>query len=118
MTGIDRTVAPPPVSRRRPIRFRLSCSAGSNLGIGTALAAHVLATAVELNEKAACRAVVVTALNPIARTWWERPGFHPFHHDDRRREPCWPRKGRCGAGRLLSIRIRREAVLCGVGAGG
>jgi len=34
----------------------------SALGIGTALAAHVLATAVELNEKAACRAIVGTAL--------------------------------------------------------
>ncbi len=34
----------------------------TNLGIGTALVAHVLATAVELNEKAARRAAVVTAL--------------------------------------------------------
>ena len=48
----------------------------AGLGIGTALAAHVLATALELNEKAACRAVVVTALNANARTWWERLGFH------------------------------------------
>jgi hypothetical protein len=38
----------------------------------------VLATAAELNEKAACRAVVVTALNAKARAWWERLGFHPF----------------------------------------
>jgi hypothetical protein len=37
------------------------------LGIGTALAAHVLATAVDINEKAAYRAVVVTALNTNAR---------------------------------------------------
>jgi hypothetical protein len=42
----------------------------------------VLATAVELNAKAACRAVVVTALNPAAQTRWERLGFHPFHLDD------------------------------------
>ena len=49
--------------------------------IGTALAAHVLATAVELNEKAACRAVVVIALHQRARTWWERLGFHPFDPD-------------------------------------
>jgi GNAT superfamily N-acetyltransferase len=54
----------------------------SSLGIGTTLAAHVLATAVELNEKAACRAVVVTALNPKARTWWKRLGFHPFDPTD------------------------------------
>ena len=39
---------------------------------------HVLATAVELNKKAACRAVVVTALNAAARAWWERLGFHQF----------------------------------------
>jgi GNAT superfamily N-acetyltransferase len=54
----------------------------ADLGVGTALAAHVLATAVELNEKAACRAVVVTALHSRARSWWERLGFHPFHPDD------------------------------------
>jgi len=51
-------------------------------GVGTALVAHVLATAVELNEKAACRAVVVTAPHARARAWWERLGFHPFHPDD------------------------------------
>ena len=42
----------------------------------------MLATVVELNEKVACRAVVVTALNASARTWWERLGFHPFDPDD------------------------------------
>ncbi len=54
----------------------------ANLGIGTALAAHVLAAAVELNDKAACRAVVVTELNQNARAWWERLGCHPFEPDD------------------------------------
>jgi GNAT superfamily N-acetyltransferase len=47
-------------------------------GIGTALVAHILATAVELNQKAACRAVVVSALHSEARRWWERLGFQPF----------------------------------------
>lgn len=42
---------------------------------------HVLATAAELNEKAACRAVVVTALSQTARASWERLGFHPFDSD-------------------------------------
>jgi GNAT superfamily N-acetyltransferase len=42
----------------------------SNLGAGTALVAHVLATAVGLNQKAACRAVVVTALTAGAGSWW------------------------------------------------
>lgn len=50
----------------------------ANLGVGTSLAAHVLATAVELNERAACRAVFVTALNIRARGWWERFGFRPL----------------------------------------
>jgi hypothetical protein len=39
---------------------------------------HILATAAELNLKAACRAVVVTALNPTAFNWWQRFGFEPF----------------------------------------
>jgi hypothetical protein len=39
----------------------------AGFGIGTALAGHVLATAVDINEKADCRAVVVTALNTNAR---------------------------------------------------
>jgi GNAT superfamily N-acetyltransferase len=51
-------------------------------GVGTALVAHVLATAIELNERAACRAVVVTALHRRARAWWERLGFHPFDPGD------------------------------------
>ena len=42
----------------------------------------MLATAVELNEKAACRAVVVTALTQTARAWWERMGFHAFDPDE------------------------------------
>ena len=42
----------------------------------------MLATAVELNERAACRAVVVTALTRQARGWWERLGFHPFDPDE------------------------------------
>lgn len=54
----------------------------ANLGIGTALAAHVLATAIELNQKAACRAVVVTAMNASARAWWEGLGFHAFDPDE------------------------------------
>jgi GNAT superfamily N-acetyltransferase len=89
MTGIDRTAAPASVSKGAPdpvpalLLGRLAVDRRyASLGIGTALTAHVLATAVELNEKAACRAVVVTALNPTARTWWERLGFHPFHQDD------------------------------------
>ncbi len=46
------------------------------------LVAHVLATAVDLNERAACRAVVVTAFDESARSWWERLGFLAFDPSD------------------------------------
>jgi GNAT superfamily N-acetyltransferase len=89
MTGIDRSAAPEIVAKSAPdpvpalLLGRLAVDRRyANLGIGTALVAHVLATAVELNKKAACRAAVVTALNAKARAWWERLGFHPFEPDD------------------------------------
>jgi GNAT superfamily N-acetyltransferase len=89
MTGIDRSAAPETLAKGAPdpvpalLLGRLAVDHRyANLGIGTALAAHVLATAAELNEKAACRAVVVTALNAGAGTWWERLGFHPFDPDE------------------------------------
>jgi len=47
-------------------------------GIGSTLVGHVLTSAIELNQKAACKAVVVNALNPSARAWWTRIGFAPF----------------------------------------
>jgi GNAT superfamily N-acetyltransferase len=89
MTGIDRSAAPEALAKGAPdpvpalLFGRLAVDHRyARLGIGTALAVHVLATAVELNEKAACRAVVVTALTEAARTWWERLGFHPFAPDE------------------------------------
>lgn len=89
MTGVDRSAAPEVLAKGAPdpvpalLLGRLAVDQRyANLGIGTALAAHVLATAVELNEKAACRAVVVTALNEQARAWWERFGFRPFAPDE------------------------------------
>ncbi len=89
MTGIDRSAAPEVLARSSPdpvpalLLGRLAVDHRySRLGIGTALVAHVLATVVELSQKAACRAVVVTALTDRARTWWERLGFHPFDPDE------------------------------------
>jgi GNAT superfamily N-acetyltransferase len=89
MTGIDRSAAPEALAKGAPdpvpalLFGRLAVDHRyARLGIGTTLAVHVLATAVELNEKAACRAVVVTALTEAARTWWERLGFHPFAPDE------------------------------------
>jgi GNAT superfamily N-acetyltransferase len=89
MTGIDRSSAPEALAKGAPdpvpalLLGRLAVDHRyASVGIGTSLAAHVLVTAVELNEKAACRAVVVTALADRARTWWERLGFHPFAPDE------------------------------------
>jgi GNAT superfamily N-acetyltransferase len=89
MTAIDRSAAPRRVGKQSPDRVpalllgRLAVDKSfAGLGVGTALVAHVLATAVELNEKAACRAVVATALDARVRAWWERLGFHAFHPDD------------------------------------
>ena len=89
MTGIDRSAAPDALAKSAPdpvpalLLGRLAVDQSyAGLGIGTALAAHVLATAVELNQKAACRAVVVTALTENARRWWERLGFQSFALDE------------------------------------
>jgi len=89
MTGIDRSTAPAALIKGSPdpvpavLLGRLAVERRfANLGVGTALTTHVLATAVELNQKAACRAVVVSPLNPNGRTWWERLGFHPFYPND------------------------------------
>lgn len=56
--------------------------AAAGLGLGTQMVKHILATAVELNVRAACRAVVVTALTPAAFAWWQRFGFVPFDLGD------------------------------------
>ena len=89
MTGIDRSAAPETVARQAPdpipglLLARLAVDRRvQGLGVGTALVAHVLSTAVELNTKAACRAVVVNALDATARSWWERLGFGPFDPAD------------------------------------
>ncbi|MEI2637779.1 MAG: GNAT family N-acetyltransferase [Microthrixaceae bacterium] len=66
MTGIDRSAAPSLVAKGAPdpvpalLIGRLAVDRNqSGLGIGSALVAHVLATAVSLNATVACRAVVV-----------------------------------------------------------
>jgi len=91
MTGIDRSAAPSTVAKHTldPIPAlllgRLTVDRRYHgQGVGTALVAHVLATAEELNTKAACRAVVVSALHADARRWWEHLGFRPFDPDDDR----------------------------------
>lgn len=85
MTAIDRSAAPGRLAKQAPnpipalLLGRLAVDRRhSQDGVGTALVAHVLATAVELNARAACRAVVVTAMSDSARAWWEHLGFRPF----------------------------------------
>lgn len=85
MTAINRSVAPQSVARQAPdpvpalLIGRLAVDRRhSGLGVGTALVAHVVATAVELNTKAACRALVVNAIHSAARGWWEHLGFQAF----------------------------------------
>jgi GNAT superfamily N-acetyltransferase len=89
MTGVDRSAAPTKLARHAPdpvpalLLARLAVDRRvAGRGVGTALVAHVLATAVELNLRAACRAVVVNALDTTARSWWERLGFIPFDPAD------------------------------------
>jgi GNAT superfamily N-acetyltransferase len=88
MTGIDRSAAPAPLAKQASdpvpalLLGRLAVDRHYNgRGVGTALVAHVLATALELNTHAAARAVVVNAISPNARRWWEHLGFHPFDPD-------------------------------------
>ncbi len=89
MTAIARAAAPASLSRHAPdpvpalLLGRLAVDRRhAGKGIGTALVAHVLASAVELNASAACRAVVVSALSSRARNWWEGLGFHAFNPED------------------------------------
>lgn len=89
MTSVDRSQAPQQLAKGAPdpvpalLLGRLAVDKSVvGLGIGTALVQHVLATAVELNEKAACKAVVVVALDEHARSWWEHLGFAPLDPED------------------------------------
>ena len=89
MTGIDRSATPAKLGRHTPdpipalLLGRLAVDHRHHgRGVGSALVAHVLASAVDLNARAACRAVVVSAINRTARDWWKRLGFHAFDPED------------------------------------
>ena len=90
MSGIDLSSAPAQLAKQAPdpipalLLGRLAVDRRhAGKGIGRALVAHVFASAVELNRSAACRAVVVSALNNRARNWWESLGFQAFDPDER-----------------------------------
>ena len=89
MTAVDRSACPTPLAKGAPAQVpalligRLATDRRvAGIGLGTQMVAHALATAVEINVKAACRAVVVTALTPAASAWWQRFGFTPFDPRD------------------------------------
>jgi GNAT superfamily N-acetyltransferase len=89
MSSVDRSASPAPLAKSAPIQVpallvgRLATDTRvAGLGLGTQMVKHILATAAELNEKAACRAVVATALSPTALSWWRRFGFEPFNSAD------------------------------------
>ncbi|WP_328991035.1 GNAT family N-acetyltransferase [Kribbella sp. NBC_01245] len=86
MSGLDLSSAPAAIAKGAPKQVpvllcgRLAVDRRyAGAGIGSTLVQHVLTSAIELNEKAACKAVVVNALNPTARSWWTRFGFSPFN---------------------------------------
>lgn len=85
MTSLDRSAAPLLLAKGAPRQVpallvgRLATDTRvAGLGLATQMVKHILATAVELNLKAACRAVIVTALNESAARWWQRFGFEPL----------------------------------------
>jgi predicted GNAT family N-acyltransferase len=89
MTAIDRSASPKRLGKGAPQHIpalligRLATDIqAAGLGLGTEMVKHILATSAELNIKAACRAVVVNALNADAFRWWQRFGFEPFNADD------------------------------------
>jgi len=89
MIAVDRSASPKSLGKGTPQQIpalligRLATDTQvAGLGLGTEMVKHVLATAAELNIKAACRAVVVTALNADAFRWWQRFGFEPFDPND------------------------------------
>ena len=89
MTSVDRSASPTQLAKGAPSQVptlqvgRLATDIQvTGCGLGTHMVKHILATAAELNVKAACRAVVVTALNPAAFSWWQRFGFDPFDAED------------------------------------
>lgn len=89
MTSIDRSAAPQRLAHHAPTRVpallvgRLAVDRRvAGHGLGTALVRHVLAVAVQINTTAACRAVVVNALDADASRWWQRFGFTPLNPDN------------------------------------
>lgn len=89
MTAIDASAAPVALRRSAPTVIpallvgRLAVDRRTQgMGVGTALVAHVLSTSVELQHKAAFRAILVDAIDDAALRWWQRFGFVPLGSGD------------------------------------
>ena len=85
MTSVDRAAGPAPLAKGAPkqILALLVGRLATDIRVtGTQMVKHTLATAAELNLKAACQAVVVSAFNPTAFRWWQRFGFEPFDSEN------------------------------------
>lgn len=89
MSGVDLSNAPAALAKKSPnpvpvlLVGRLALDrAHKNEGLGTSLVFHALTTAADTNVSVACKAVVVTALNEQALSWWERFGFRSFDPED------------------------------------
>lgn len=85
MTAVDHSAAPGLLRKASPdpvpalLVGRLAVDQSfAGLGLGTAMVRHLLATGLELNQSAACKAVVVTALHERSKQWWLWLGFEPF----------------------------------------
>jgi hypothetical protein len=59
-------------------------AAAAHLNVSAFVLQAAAARAEELDTKAACRAVVVSAIHSNARRWWEYLGFHHLDTDDER----------------------------------
>ena len=88
-SGVDLSAAPPALRKNAPDPVpilhcgRLAVDLRyTSMSLGTALVEYVLATAVDINQKAALKAVTVVALHERARSWWERFGFEAFDPAD------------------------------------
>lgn len=85
MTSIDKSACPSDLAKGAPSQVpallvgRLATDKSmEGLGLGTQLVRFILATALDLNNTVACRAVIVNALNVDAYAWWQRFGFAPL----------------------------------------
>jgi GNAT superfamily N-acetyltransferase len=89
MSAVDRSACPRDLAAKAPsptpalLIGRLATDRRvAGRGLATQMVKHILTTAIELNHRAAFRAVIVNALNADAYQWWQRFGFVPLDTED------------------------------------